>query len=144
MQAVRGFLGGIRQPHLWCGPSSSSRHLPCLAIRPAATRVPTTKKLLYSSSQEVIMTHSHEVTLYTKQDCPLCQKAKDVLQRVQAQIPFQLKEVDILKCDQETLHRYCFHIPVVHLNGSEVFRHRVDEGEMLSLLRRLPPTDTLQ
>lgn len=90
------------------------------------------------------MTHSHEVTLYTKQDCPLCQKAKDVLQRVQAQIPFQLKEVDILKCDQETLHRYCFHIPVVHLNGSEVFRHRVDEGEMLSLLRRLPPTDTLQ
>lgn len=34
------------------------------------------------------------------------------------QIPFQLKEVDILKCDQETLHRYCFHIPVVHLNGN--------------------------
>jgi hypothetical protein len=34
------------------------------------------------------------------------------------QVPFELKEVDILQCDQETLHRYCFHIPVVHLNGT--------------------------
>ncbi|ELR21905.1 glutaredoxin family domain, DUF836 protein [Acanthamoeba castellanii str. Neff] len=55
--------------------------------------------------------HLHEVTLYTKHDCPLCHKAKAV--------PFELKEVDILKCDEETMHRYCFHIPVVHLNGSK-------------------------
>jgi hypothetical protein len=79
-----------------------------------------------------------------------------------AQVPFELKEVDILKCDEETMHRYCFHIPVVHLNGSktpyfstphlnettdnaiqagtEVFRHQVDEEAMLQLVRAPPPS----
>lgn len=84
--------------------------------------------------------HLHEVTLYTKHDCPLCHKAKAVLERVRTQVPFELKEVDILKCDEETMHRYCFHIPVVHLNGTEVFRHRVDEEAMLQLVRAPPPS----
>jgi hypothetical protein len=29
--------------------------------------------------------HLHEVTLYTKHDCPLCHKAKAVLERVRTQ-----------------------------------------------------------
>ncbi|KAL6048514.1 Glutaredoxin, variant 2 [Balamuthia mandrillaris] len=85
------------------------------------------------------------IRLFTKSDCGLCEDAKHVLLRVRSKVgpfaPFELEEVDIRKKEnEEWMLKYCFDIPVVHLNGKEVFRHRVDEAKLEQLLRS-PPSE---
>lgn len=53
---------------------------PLMSRRPS-TLVQCSRGLRASASPQ----HRHEVTLYTKHDCPLCHKAKAVLERVRAQ-----------------------------------------------------------
>jgi 4a-hydroxytetrahydrobiopterin dehydratase len=63
-----------------------------------------------------------EVTLYTRANCTLCDKAKAAMRESGA--PLQIHEVDI-DADPELRERYTNDVPVVHINGVEVFRHRV-------------------
>lgn len=71
------------------------------------------------------------LTLYTRPECKLCDAAKFVLQRVQADIPFELHEVDISAPGNEALLlRYGEHIPVICCGAEEWFRHRVVETEL--------------
>ncbi|MFQ5493838.1 MAG: glutaredoxin family protein [Phycisphaerae bacterium] len=77
------------------------------------------------------------VTLFTKADCPLCRGALFVLERVRRQLGFSLEIVDITRPGHETwLEAYRDHIPVVHIDGDEVFRHRVHEGRLRELLTK--------
>ncbi len=73
------------------------------------------------------------VTLYGRPGCHLCDQARDALERVRADAPFELREVDI-ECDDELLRRYLERIPVVCLDGEELFEFLVDEA---ALRRRL-------
>jgi glutaredoxin len=69
------------------------------------------------------------VTLYTKPGCHLCEEAKDALQRVSRRAPFHLQEIDITQDDG--LHaRYLERIPVIALNGEELFDYHVDEDAL--------------
>ena len=73
------------------------------------------------------------VTLYSRPGCHLCDEARDVLDRLRAQAPFTVEEVDITRDD--ALHaRYLERIPVVALDGEELFDYEVDEA---ALLRRI-------
>jgi glutaredoxin len=66
------------------------------------------------------------VTVYSKPDCHLCQEAMALLQRLRAELGFELEERDILQ--DEALHRAYFErIPVVALDGEELFDYFVDE-----------------
>ncbi|MGH2912258.1 MAG: glutaredoxin family protein [Solirubrobacteraceae bacterium] len=66
------------------------------------------------------------LTLYTKPDCHLCVDAHAALTRVASDIPFELRELDITT--DERLHREYFdRIPVVALEGEELFDHYVQE-----------------
>jgi glutaredoxin len=70
-----------------------------------------------------------EVVLYGKPDCHLCDDARAVLERVRAELPFALREQDITLDD--ALHRaYLERIPVVAIDGEEVFDFFVEEGEL--------------
>ncbi len=63
------------------------------------------------------------VTLYTRANCPLCEKAKEAIRA--SGVAVQLTEVDIDRDDQ--LHRlYTDDIPVVFIEGKEAFRHSLD------------------
>jgi 4a-hydroxytetrahydrobiopterin dehydratase len=63
------------------------------------------------------------VTLYTRANCPLCDKAKAAIHA--SGIPLQLTEVDIDR--DETLRAlYTDDVPVVHVDGREAFRHFVE------------------
>ena len=73
------------------------------------------------------------VTLYGRPGCHLCDEAREVLLRVRAETPFELHEVDIER-DDELFKRYLERIPVVSLNGEELFDFEVDEA---ALRRRL-------
>jgi glutaredoxin len=66
------------------------------------------------------------VTLYGRPGCHLCDDARVALTRVQARAPFALREIDITHDD--VLHkRYLERIPVVALDGEELFEYYVDE-----------------
>ena len=69
------------------------------------------------------------VTLYSKPDCPLCDEAREALARVHARVPFGLEEVDITT-DRTLEERYVERIPVVALDGEELFDLHVDEHEL--------------
>jgi glutaredoxin len=66
------------------------------------------------------------VTVYSKPDCHLCVDALNDLRALRAELRFELRERDITRDD--TLHRAYFErIPVVMLDGEELFDYVVDE-----------------
>ena len=69
------------------------------------------------------------VTLYGRPGCHLCDEARDVLLRVREDRPFELLEVDIER-DDELFKRYLERIPVVCLDGEELFDFEVDEAAL--------------
>jgi glutaredoxin len=76
------------------------------------------------------------VTLYSKPDCHLCVEARAVLSRVRADLDFELSELDITT--DEGLHRtYFARIPVVSIDGEELFDYFVDEGVLRQRLQRI-------
>jgi glutaredoxin len=79
------------------------------------------------------------VTLYTKRGCHLCEEALDALREVRRELPFELAVRDI--DGEEALHRAYFErIPVVALDGAELFEYFVDPEILRERLReRLSP-----
>ena len=78
---------------------------------------------------------SAAVTLYGRPGCHLCDEARETLLRVRSEAPFELLEIDIER-DDELFKRYLERIPVVCLDGEELFEFHVDESalrERLSL-----------
>jgi glutaredoxin len=74
------------------------------------------------------------VTLYGRPGCYLCDDARAALARVGASAPFALEEIDI-ESDDRLLARYLERIPVVALDGEELFDFCVDEETLLARLR---------
>jgi len=77
-----------------------------------------------------------EIVLYGRPGCHLCDDARVVLERVRAELPFALVECDIEREDA-LFKAYLERIPVVALDGEELFEFFVDEAE---LRRRLAYT----
>ena len=77
---------------------------------------------------------SRVVTLYGRPGCHLCDDAREAIERVRARLDFELVERDITQDDE--LHRaYLVHIPVVCLDGEELFEYHVDERVLEARLR---------
>jgi len=73
------------------------------------------------------------VTLYGRPGCHLCDEALESLRRVQTRAPFTLEEVDITTDD--ALHvRYLERIPVISLDGEDLFDYEVDEDALERLI----------
>ena len=73
------------------------------------------------------------MTLYAASGCHLCEAARRVLEGVREDVPFELEEVDIA-ADPELERRYRERIPVVEVDGEEVFTYFVHPD---ALRRRL-------
>lgn len=73
------------------------------------------------------------VTFYTKPNCPLCDHALEEIERARRQCAFDLVEINILT-DLATYERYKHAIPVVAVNGVEVFRYRLSSDDLISTL----------
>jgi glutaredoxin len=74
------------------------------------------------------------VTLYGRDGCHLCDDALAVLERIRAAEPFALEVVDIER-DPALHSRYLERIPVIALDGDELFDYFVDERALLARLR---------
>ncbi|TLU85817.1 MAG: glutaredoxin family protein [Chlorobium sp.] len=75
----------------------------------------------------------HNVTLYGKKECCLCDEALEILQKVKASVPFDFEKVDISD-NPELLAAFGFHIPVIFVDGVQVFKYRVNENRLRALL----------
>ncbi len=67
------------------------------------------------------------VTIYSRADCHLCAEALATLKRLQRELGFSLSERDI-DGDDVLQRAYFERIPVVSLDGEELFDYFVDEA----------------
>lgn len=74
------------------------------------------------------------VVLYSRTGCHLCDVARDVIQSVRATQPFAFQEVDI-ETDDALLRDYGVRIPVVAVDGEELFEISVDPAALRVALR---------
>jgi|SRR5690348_853752 glutaredoxin len=74
-------------------------------------------------------TMSDKVIFYTKAGCHLCDDARDMLDDIAAQKPFELTEIDIRK-DLTLFEQYRYRIPVVVLNETIVAEGRIDYSDL--------------
>lgn len=73
------------------------------------------------------------VVLYGRPGCHLCTQARLLLERVQAELPFELLECDI-ESDARLLRAYLERIPVVAIDGEELFELQIDEPALRARL----------
>ena len=76
------------------------------------------------------------MTLYGRPGCHLCDDALAVLERIRADAPFALETVNI-EDDDALLRAYLERIPVVALDGEEVYDYYVDEADLRARLARV-------
>jgi glutaredoxin len=74
------------------------------------------------------------LTLYMKPGCHLCEDLRATLDELRPEYGFSIEEVDIA-ADAELFARYRYEIPVLLKDGREIARGRVDDRELLRLLR---------
>jgi glutaredoxin len=76
------------------------------------------------------------VTLFGRPRCHLCDDALAVLERIRSDAPFDLRTVNI-EDDDALLRAYLVRIPVVAVDGEEVYDYYVDEADLRARLARV-------
>ncbi len=75
----------------------------------------------------------HHVVLFSRPRCGLCDQAREVIITTRAEVAFSFDEVDIT--DDERLERaYGIRVPVVLIDGDEVFEVEVDPAGFAAMV----------
>jgi glutaredoxin len=75
-----------------------------------------------------------EVLMYARPGCGLCDEAREVIMAERARTPFEYREVDVSGDDALELE-YGIRIPVVLVDGRELFEIAVDAGRLAEAVR---------
>jgi len=78
---------------------------------------------------------THQVVLYTRERCSLCEKAKAVILAVRREVGFDFREVDI-GWSGDLYEDYKHDIPVIEVDGKRAFKYRVEISELKERLSR--------
>jgi glutaredoxin len=76
------------------------------------------------------MAEVHEVVLYSRHGCHLCEVVKATLARMEKSGKFRWREVDI-DTDPELRRLFTNEVPVVFIDGRKAFKYKMDEVEFL-------------
>lgn len=76
---------------------------------------------------------SSQVVLLSRPGCGLCRKALEILEAERERIPFDLEEIDV-SADDALEKEYGIRIPVVLIDGEEVFELEIDRKHLRRLL----------
>lgn len=76
----------------------------------------------------------HQVVLYTREGCHLCEAAKAKLAKLQREFDLDIEEVDITQ-DAALLARYRNVIPVVVIDGETELVSKITEYHLRKALR---------
>lgn len=75
----------------------------------------------------------HDVVVYSRQGCHLCDVVKETLSIAQGEAAFQWHEVDI-DAYPELREKYNDEVPVVFIDGRKAFKYRMGMPDFLRLL----------
>ena len=73
------------------------------------------------------------VEIYSKRECHLCDVAKNVVNRVRQQYPFELRLIDIQEGDS-WYNRFKERVPVIYIDKKFAFQFQVLEEEFVTAL----------
>ena len=76
-----------------------------------------------------------EVTIFSRKNCHLCTVLLRMARRIQKDIPFALRYVDVSN-DPNLSSRYGSRVPVVLIDRSERFTGKVTEGALRKAIKR--------
>lgn len=85
-------------------------------------------------------TRFSRLVIYSREECHLCDDAKEVLARYSDLLP-EIEEVDI-DDDPQLKELYGTSVPVVEIDGQVRFRGRVDETLLRRLIEGTPPAES--
>ena len=75
----------------------------------------------------------HDVIVYSRKGCHLCDIVKETLARVQDDADFRWREIDI-DGDPELREKFNDEVPVVFINGHKAFKYRMEPRQFLRAL----------
>ena len=75
------------------------------------------------------------VVIYSRPGCHLCDEAKQIITAVGRADEYTLDEINI-ESDPDLINRYQNDIPVITINGIEMFRHRLTVEQFKSAIAR--------
>ena len=76
-----------------------------------------------------------QLKLYTKSDCPLCDKAKYALKIIEAKLQFiAIEEIDITN-NLGLFSKYKLLIPVLEMDGKQLCIHNINSTKLIWQLR---------
>ena len=84
----------------------------------------------------------HDVVVYSREGCHLCDIVKETLAQVQGEADFQWHEVDI-DADPDLRQKYNDEVPVVFIDGRKAFKYRMDARQFLRALAGRASPQTL-
>ena len=79
------------------------------------------------------MAGDHEVVVYSRKGCHLCEIVKESLGKLSRHADFQWRDIDV-DSSLELRRQYGDEVPVVFINGRKAFKYRMDEREFLRKL----------
>lgn len=74
------------------------------------------------------------VTIYSRKGCHLCEVVEEKVRRAAGEVEFEWEVIDI-DTDAELKARYGWEIPVVAIDGHDVFGHAMDYGAFVERVR---------
>ena len=80
------------------------------------------------------------VSFYVRRDCHLCELAREELERVRRDVPFELEEIDVTGVP-DLERRYGDWVPVVEVDGERLCVYRVEEATLRARLTVVSPVD---
>lgn len=84
--------------------------------------------------------HTIPIEFYTKPDCPLCDRAMEVIRKFEDRFSIEIKEIDI-RADAQLYEKYKHTIPVIVVAGQEPIESIVDREKLLQQLTRAAGRD---
>ena len=76
------------------------------------------------------------VIVYSRPGCHLCDDARTAILSAGCSDQFVLEEINI-ESDEELLRKYQYDIPVITIDGAEVFIHRVNPDEFRTRIKQI-------
>lgn len=80
----------------------------------------------------------HEVIVYSREGCHLCDVVKETLAQAQEAADFAWREIDI-DTDPELRQRFNEEVPVVFIEGRKAFKYHMDRQQFLRALAGRSP-----
>jgi glutaredoxin len=77
---------------------------------------------------------SIKLTFFTKENCGLCNEAKEIIESLRLEHEIEVTEIDIYSYDA-LLEKYQLMIPVIQINGQTIAYGKIHKNDILNAIK---------